>query len=135
MPGHIKALRGIGTNVPFAGHERAVTRRLEQLRPEHASLPLFVGCVVDAVGIPDAAASNQHGATGHTDRSTPRTHVVGMAKPGATGHQPVEVGGVDVGPASSPDGLVGHIVGEQKQHIRPRTGCGGLGTETPFNPG
>ena len=54
---------------------------------------------------------------GHANRTAPRTHVVSPGEAGARLHQPVEVGGFDIGYPETSDGFVTLVVGKDEEDV------------------
>ena len=149
VTGDLKRLVGGSLDMPFAGEKRLVTGASHDLRPEVGVLRLACGllCGREVFAFaaqhlrrllrpPDVPAGDEHVATGHADRATPRAHVVRAGELRAAVHQAVEVWRVDVGQAKRADCLEALVVGEEEQHIRLGLGvclakreaeCGGCG--------
>ena len=54
---------------------------------------------------------------GHANRTAPRTHVVSPGEAGARLHQPVEVGGFDIGYPETSDGFVTLVVCKDEEDV------------------
>ncbi len=125
VTGNVKAFLGTCPDMPFARHISLVACSLHVFRPEAPSGPFvlrFLGCLF---GPPDEASGVEHVSAGHANRTTPGSHVVCPREAGARLHQPVEVGGFDIGYPELPDGLVALVVGKDEENIRLLLGVNG----------
>ena len=77
--------------MPLSGHVGAISGRLEVLAPPPPLLALLFGRVVDRVSVPDESSGVQHRSAGNTDRTAPRSHVVGVRERRSAPGKPIQV--------------------------------------------